>query len=182
MKAEIKVPKYLFNYLKAECLINDKNIVTNYVIINVFVSLALVNQKNSEIDNLESTEIVAPKIKNRHLPNTTVLNKCQKSELIYLTIPERHLKQDDLDKIKDNVQCQKNFLNFLKKKMWDSFAENTRLHEKLGIKKFLVASINDFYERNNLDEDLLPSVNLKKAWHRRKGYTKNLKRHERYPV
>jgi hypothetical protein len=36
--------------------------------------------------------------------------------LIYLTIPERHLKQDDLDKIKDNLQCQKNFLNFLKRR------------------------------------------------------------------
>ncbi|PAC27780.1 hypothetical protein [Flectobacillus sp. BAB-3569] len=92
------------------------------------------------------------------------------------------LQKDDFEKIKNDPEVINNFLNFLKKKMWDSFAENTRLHQNLGIKKFLGVSIADFYQKYNLDEDLLPSVNLKKAWHRRKGYTKNLNRHERYPV
>lgn len=158
--------------MRAENLINDKNVVTNSIIINVFISTV----------NIETLRQKSNTVTTRYKAKESIIGKSCKNEKIYIEIPERYLK---VRLFKENVpaeHCQNTLLNFIKKKMWDSFSENTRLHKSLEIKNFVEASLSDFYQKYNLDEDLLPSVNLKKAWHRRKGYTVNKNRHERYPV
>lgn len=158
MLIKIATRAYVIRFLKSTGQIDENGKITNPNL--QYVIAAIILRRHPEAADDKRID------KNTSNTQNWKRFKC----FVEVEIPNYLIKRKHIDNQNARAYVQLAFANYIKREIYRYFIESLKVIFIETITT-LNESIELFYNKYDLDEDVLPSINLRKQWQRKKGYS-----------